>query len=89
MLRRHTQSSQGERRDLRGQARPGTSARAAVIARVLISLVIVALATAMAVPTVGALRGVDDMGKTPAASLSPDGSRLPPCSTGATPCVVP
>lgn len=60
-----------------------------MLVRVLISLVIVALATAMAVPTVMALQGVNDMGKTPPAYLSPDGSQLPPCSTGATPCVVP
>jgi hypothetical protein len=60
-----------------------------VVVRVLITLVIVALTTAMAVPTVGAIRGVDDMGKTPPTYLSSDGSQLPPCSSGATPCVVP
>ena len=60
-----------------------------MIVRVLISLVIVALTTAISFPTVRALHAVDDMGKTPPTYLTPDESRLPPCSTGATPCVVP
>ena len=57
--------------------------------RVLITLVIVACTTVMAVPTVEALQGANGMGKTPPAHVTPGGSRLPPCSTGATPCVVP
>jgi hypothetical protein len=60
-----------------------------VLVRVLISLVIVACTTAMAVPTVEALQGVNDMGKSPPTYLTRDGSQLPPCSTGATPCAVP
>jgi hypothetical protein len=54
----------------------------------LIALVIVALTTAISVPTVMAVHGVKDMGKTTPTYLTPDESRLPPCSTGATPCVV-
>ena len=59
-----------------------------MIVRVLISLVILALTAAISFPTVSALQGVNDMGKTPPTYLTPDDSRLPPCSTGATPCVV-
>jgi hypothetical protein len=60
-----------------------------VLVRVLITLVIVAFTTAMAVPTVQALQGVSDMGKAPPAYLRSDGSQLPSCSTGAMPCVDP
>ena len=59
-----------------------------MIVRVLISLVIASLVMAISVPTVMALQGVDDMRKTPPAYRTPDESRLPSCSTGATPCVV-
>ena len=91
MLRVQRQSPKGERRDLRGREspkRPRALGHPPVIVRVLVALAIVALATAMAVPTVTALQGVSE-GKTRPNYLSPDGSRLPPCSTGATPCVVP
>lgn len=59
-----------------------------MVVRVLICLVIVALTTAISVPTVMALHGVNDTGKNAPTYLTPDESQLPPCSTGATPCIV-
>jgi hypothetical protein len=60
-----------------------------VLVRVLIGLVIVALTMAISVPTVMAVHGVNDIGRTPPTYYGADPSRLPSCSTGATPCVVP
>jgi len=98
MLRGQKQSPEGERSDLRGQGwrvklvefeeARRILGRAPVIVRVLIALVILALTTAISVPTVRAVQGVKHMGKTPPTYLTPDDARLPPCSTGATPCVV-
>ena len=58
--------------------------------RGLIAMVIIALTTAIAVPAVLTLQGVNGIDRAPATYVSPnDEMRLPSCSTGATPCIVP